>query len=424
MAGYRGRSLPRSGGARAAHRWYPGSAQGCPIRLGESRCHDRDAPRVPRRRADRQFFLAAGRAASVRRVGVAASGRSEHSAAGRRGARDGLGTLLRPSSARPTTVRPRAPGAAPERTRMASVRPANGGPRTVRPANGAPGRTVRPRTVRPRTVRPTNGAPATVRRTTARRGRSTARAGRAVRRHAGRAADRASAVRRHGRTRATRYGMPPAGGTTPPTNGGTWPYAAPEPKKPRRGGRLVAVGALTAVLGGLAGGGLVAALDRNDPTAAGAITMQGSSAPAAANQSGTAEAAAATAMKSVVTLSVRGQQEAGTGSGVVDPFRRLHPHQRARRRGRPTAAVDHRRVRRRPDRPGQARRRGQGDRPRRGQGEPHRAHRRHLRRLRRASRSARPSSRSARRSASTARSPRASSARCTVRPAVRRTTAR
>ena len=113
------------------------------------------------------------------------------------------------------------------------------------------------------------------------------------------------------------YGMPPAGGTTPPTNGGTWPYAAPEPKKPRPGGRLVAVGVLTAVLGGLAGGGLVAVLDRNDQTVAGGITVQGSSAPAAANQSGTAEAAAATAMKSVVTLSVRGQQEGGTGSGVV-----------------------------------------------------------------------------------------------------------
>jgi putative serine protease PepD len=112
------------------------------------------------------------------------------------------------------------------------------------------------------------------------------------------------------------YGTPPASGGTPPTGGGTWPYAAPEPKRPR-GRRLVAVGALTAVLGGLAGGGLVAALDRNDPTVAGGITVQGSSAPTAANQSGTAEAAAATAMKSVVTLSVRGQQGGGTGSGVV-----------------------------------------------------------------------------------------------------------
>ena len=153
------------------------------------------------------------------------------------------------------------------------------------------------------------------------------------------------------------YGMPPAGGTTPPSGSGTWPYAAPEPKKPRWGGRIVAAGALAAVLGGLAGGGLVAALDRNDPTAAGAITIQGSSAPTAANQSGSTEAAAATAMKSVVTLSVRGQQEAGTGSGVVDPFRRLHPHQRARHGRGGRRRLDHRRVRRRPDRVGQARRR-------------------------------------------------------------------
>ena len=78
------------------------------------------------------------------------------------------------------------------------------------------------------------------------------------------------------------------------------------------------MGALTAVLGGLAGGGLVAAVDHNNSsTTAGAITIQGSSAPAAANQTGSVEAAAATAMKSVVTLSVRGSQEAGTGSGIV-----------------------------------------------------------------------------------------------------------
>jgi putative serine protease PepD len=110
------------------------------------------------------------------------------------------------------------------------------------------------------------------------------------------------------------YG-PPA---SPPPTGTNWPYAAPEPRKPRAGRRLVAVGALTAVLSGLAGGGLVAALDHGAPTTtAGGITIQGSSAPAAANQSGSVEAAAATAMKSVVTLSVRGQQEGGTGSGIV-----------------------------------------------------------------------------------------------------------
>jgi putative serine protease PepD len=99
-----------------------------------------------------------------------------------------------------------------------------------------------------------------------------------------------------------------------------WPYAAPAAQKKARGGRrLIAVAAATAVLGGLAGGGAVALFDNGNSTAATAsgITIEGSSAPTAATQSGTVEAAAATAMKSVVTLSVRGSQEAGTGSGIV-----------------------------------------------------------------------------------------------------------
>ena len=114
------------------------------------------------------------------------------------------------------------------------------------------------------------------------------------------------------------YGVPPAGGT-PPTNGPTWPYAAPEPKKPRSGKRLVAVAALTAVLGGLAGGGLVAASSttttRRPRRARSPSGVQragrGDTRPARV------EAAAATAMKSVVTLSVTWRQEAGTGSGIV-----------------------------------------------------------------------------------------------------------
>jgi putative serine protease PepD len=177
--------------------------------------------------------------------------------------------------------------------------PANGAPTNGAPANGAPANGA-----------PTNGAPYN--------GSPWAQHGPApVGQFGGTQAGPQTAPPQYGATAHPGYGYgTPAGGTTPPNNGGTWPYAAPEPK-PRRGGRLVAVGVLTAVLGGLAGGGLVAALDHNDPTVAGGITVQGSSAPAAANQSGTAEAAAATAMKSVVTLSVRGQQEAGTGSGVV-----------------------------------------------------------------------------------------------------------
>ncbi len=179
--------------------------------------------------------------------------------------------------------------------------PANGAPANGAPANGAPANGA-----------PANGAPGNL--------PPWAQHGAApVGQFGGTQAGPHTAPPRYGATAypGYGYGMPPAGGTTPPTNSGTWPYAAPEPKKPRPGGRLVAVGVLTAVLGGLAGGGLVAVLDRNDQAVAGGITVQGSSAPAAANQSGTAEAAAATAMKSVVTLSVRGQQEGGTGSGIV-----------------------------------------------------------------------------------------------------------
>jgi putative serine protease PepD len=117
---------------------------------------------------------------------------------------------------------------------------------------------------------------------------------------------------------ASRY--PYGGGAVPPANGSPWPYAAPEPAKRARGGkRLIAVAAVTAVLGGLVGGGAVALLDpgsTNTVTASG-LTVEGGSAPTVATQAGTVEAAAATAMKSVVTLAVRGSQESGTGSGIV-----------------------------------------------------------------------------------------------------------
>ena len=101
-----------------------------------------------------------------------------------------------------------------------------------------------------------------------------------------------------------------------PQYGATTAY--PAPQRNSRGKRLIAIGAATAVFGGLVGGGTVAVLDRgNDTVAASGITIQGSSAPAATNQTASVESAAATAMKSVVTLSVRGSQEAGTGSGIV-----------------------------------------------------------------------------------------------------------
>ncbi|HEV7654948.1 MAG TPA: trypsin-like peptidase domain-containing protein [Mycobacteriales bacterium] len=118
---------------------------------------------------------------------------------------------------------------------------------------------------------------------------------------------------------ATRYGAYAPGYAA---NGAPWPYAAPAqqetPKSRGAGKRVLAVAAITAVLGGLVGGGTVALVDHNNPAVSSAgITIQGSSAPTAATQTGSVEAAAATAMKSVVTLSVRGTQEAGTGSGIV-----------------------------------------------------------------------------------------------------------
>ena len=63
----------------------------------------------------------------------------------------------------------------------------------------------------------------------------------------------------------------------------------------------------------------MALLDRNDtaPVASAGLTRDSGSAPAAAVTAGTAEAAAATALKSVVTLNVTGGQESGTGSGVI-----------------------------------------------------------------------------------------------------------
>ena len=125
----------------------------------------------------------------------------------------------------------------------------------------------------------------------------------------------------------------PYAGEPHPYAGEPRPYAAePHPyaavtgtavaERPRRstGKRFIAVGALTAVLGGLAGGGTVAWLD--DDTATTTVVGAGLSrdtgtAPTAADDTSTVESAAATALKSVVTLSVSGQQESGTGSGVI-----------------------------------------------------------------------------------------------------------
>lgn len=116
------------------------------------------------------------------------------------------------------------------------------------------------------------------------------------------------------------YGAGRVGGAVPPgADGSPWPYAAPDRKRARGGKRLVAVAAVTAVLGGLVGGGAVALLDDGGTpvVTAGGITVAGGTAPTAATGAGSVEAAAATAMRSVVTLSVRGGQGSGAGSGVV-----------------------------------------------------------------------------------------------------------
>ncbi len=119
----------------------------------------------------------------------------------------------------------------------------------------------------------------------------------------------------------------PAGEQAQAPGGPPWPYAAPayatpppSDSRPRRTGRqLAAVAAITAVLGGLVGGGAVAVFDRGGTTtvATASVPRDSSPAPTSASQSGTVEAAAATATKSVVTLAVRGGSEGGTGSGVV-----------------------------------------------------------------------------------------------------------
>jgi putative serine protease PepD len=115
---------------------------------------------------------------------------------------------------------------------------------------------------------------------------------------------------------------PYAGGPAGAAASSTWSAPVATPERPARTAgarRLVAVAALTAVLGGVAGGGTVALLDRTDasPVASAGLSRDAGSAPAAATTSGTAEAAAATALKSVVTLNVTGGQESGTGSGVI-----------------------------------------------------------------------------------------------------------
>jgi hypothetical protein len=234
------------------------------------------------------------------------------------------GTLLRPSSARPGTgadCRAR-----PERTRTGSVR---------RPTGAA---TVR------RTCAPGPTACAAGR----------ASAGRPARRR-GRQFGAAQAGPQAGPPRYDAhpgygYGTP-AGGTTPPTSGGTWPYAAPEPKKPRPGGRLVAVGR--------ADRGARRSRRRRSRRGARPQRPDG-----CRRHHGAGFQRAGSGQPVRYGRGCRRDRDEERGHPVRaraaggrhrlrrgDPFRRLHPHQRARHRRGHRRRLDHRRVLRRPDRP-------------------------------------------------------------------------
>ena len=75
---------------------------------------------------------------------------------------------------------------------------------------------------------------------------------------------------------------------------------------------------VAALLGGGVGGGVVALVDHhNDNTINTGLKITNSTGAPAAQLDGTIGAAAAKIRPSVVTLDVTGQQQAGTGSGVI-----------------------------------------------------------------------------------------------------------
>jgi len=89
----------------------------------------------------------------------------------------------------------------------------------------------------------------------------------------------------------------------------------PSPWSPRRTIAVAAV--VAAVVGGGVGGGVVAVADHNGKTVSSGITVTTQTAANAAKLDGTVSAAAAKIIPSVVTISVTGQSESGTGSGVI-----------------------------------------------------------------------------------------------------------
>jgi putative serine protease PepD len=102
--------------------------------------------------------------------------------------------------------------------------------------------------------------------------------------------------------------------------GGYPPYGEPtaDSKPKRRRSPLLLIALIAALIGGGVGGGIVAIAEHNngDSVNSGLKITNSTGAPAA-QLDGTVGAAAAKIRPSVVTIDVTGQQESGTGSGVI-----------------------------------------------------------------------------------------------------------
>jgi putative serine protease PepD len=108
----------------------------------------------------------------------------------------------------------------------------------------------------------------------------------------------------------------------PMTEGSTAAPGEPAPSKessakarPARTALIAAV--VAAVIGGGIGAGTVAIVDHNDSSNGSSISVSGQGAPVSAKIDGSVSGAAAKIQPSVVTIDVTGQQEEGTGSGVI-----------------------------------------------------------------------------------------------------------
>ena len=107
----------------------------------------------------------------------------------------------------------------------------------------------------------------------------------------------------------------------PPSSSAFGPYAPPATKPPKqRQMRTIFVAAVTAALVGAGvGAGTVALVDDNNSntTVASSVSTTTATAPVTAKADGTVAGAAAKIQPSVVTISVSGSQESGTGTGVI-----------------------------------------------------------------------------------------------------------